>query len=81
MGEFEGMDWGELKQAGCHRVAVNHLHKDAIKRLQAIKQDDVEELYSFRFSGAERMWGIQDGRVIRLLWWDPLHQVCPSLKK
>lgn len=80
MGEFEKMDWALHKQNGSHPIPIAHLCGDAQRRLAQIKQDDAGSLYSFRFTGKQRMWGIRDNNVIRLLWWDPEHQVCPSLK-
>lgn len=81
MGFFETMSWTELAGDGCHPIAINRLHKNAQTRLQEINQDDIEELYSFRLSGRQRLWGIKHGRVVTLLWWDPHHEVCPSPKK
>jgi hypothetical protein len=40
-----------------------------------LKLDDIEELYRFRFTGTQRIWGIRDRRTFRVLWWDPDHQV------
>lgn len=81
MGSFEGMDWAEHRRHGSHLVAVGNLCKEAQKRLDEIGEDDLDDLFSFRFSGKERMWGVQDRNVIKLLWWDPNHEVCPSEKK
>ena len=42
--------------------------------------DDVDELYQLRVTGAERVWGIRSGPLLRLLWWDPNHEVYPVMK-
>ena len=53
----------------------------AQKRLVEMKLDDVDEVHSLRLSGVHRVWGILTENVLTLLWWDPNHEVCPSLKK
>ncbi len=75
------MTWAELlggKQN--HNVSVSDLCKAARQRLEEIGQDDIDELLSLRLSGKERVWGILSEGVCTLLWWDPEHQVCPSVK-
>ena len=81
LGSFEGMTWVELRQAGCHEIAVNDLIKTAQDRLQEIRQDDLDTLFSLRISGKVRVWAIKNGNVLRLLWLDLEHEVCPSIKK
>lgn len=81
LGAFEGMTWSDIERAGSHNVAIDKLSKPARDRLTEIKQDDLDELFSLRLSGKERIWGIRDRSVLRLLWWDPEHAVCPSTKK
>lgn len=78
----EGASWAELKaKGGCHNVAKQKLIKEAQQRLIDIKLDDLDELFSMRFTGKKRIWGIRDGNIFKILWWDPEHQVCPSYKK
>jgi hypothetical protein len=82
--QFEGKSWNEILIKGKrwnHSVLVDDLCKDAKDRLLNMGQDDVEELVTLHLSGLERIWGIRDMGVLKLLWWDPYHQVCPSLKK
>ncbi len=52
----------------------------AQSRLLHLKLDDEEELFRFRLDGESRVWGIREGRVFRILWWDPGHEICPSAK-
>lgn len=40
-------------------------------RLKELRLDDFEQVVSLRLSGQERVFGIQDRRVLSLLWWDP----------
>lgn len=81
LGQFERMTWTELQQLGCHTVEVDDLTKTAQRRLLEIGQDDVPSLYSLRFTGKTRIWAIKDGNVLKLLWADPNHEICPSFKK
>lgn len=82
LGNFEGMTWTEIEQStGSHPISKNLLIKSAQDRLIEIKQDDVDELFSLRVNGKARIWGIREEHVLRVLWWDPEHQVCPSEKK
>lgn len=81
---FESMTWAEILVKGKkfnHAVEVRELCKDAQNRLEAIRQNDIDELVSLRLSGIERVWGILDQGILTLLWWDPDHSVCPSLPK
>lgn len=78
---FETMTLGQILGRNHHRVSVELLCKDARDRLEALHLDDVEELLSLRLTGIERVWGILEHNIIILLWWDPKHLVCPSLKK
>lgn len=79
--DFESMKWAEIEQGtGSHFVKKGSLIKKANDRLGQIKQDDVDELFSLRVSGKKRIWGIRDESVLRIIWWDPSHEVCPSVK-
>lgn len=63
-----------------HLVEISQMSKDARDRLTALHLDDIEELLSLRLTGTKRVWGILEHNVVILLWWDPEHLVCPSLK-
>lgn len=79
--DFESMTWGSVKQGGSHSIDLESITSEARKRLQEIGQDDVDELFSLRLRGKERLWGIRDRHILKVLWWDPKHQICPSTKK
>jgi hypothetical protein len=84
LSDFETMTWAEILVEGKkfhHAVSVEQLCKEARDRLNHLFRGniDVDELVSLRLSGKERVWGILDNGVLALLWWDPQHQVCPSL--
>lgn len=84
LGHFESMTWNDILIKGNkqnHRVSRNKLSRDAQQRLEILKQDDIDELVSLHLSGKERIWGILESDVLRLLWWDPNHKVYPVQKK
>ena len=84
LGAFESMTWSQiLIGAGHqnHRIGIGQLCKRAQDRLVALRQDDIDELVSLRVNARARVWGIADEATLRLLWWDPEHQVCPALLK
>lgn len=77
---FEGMNWSQIKQSGSHLIEISLLAKSAQQRLVEIKQDDLGQLFSLRISAKCRVWGILAGRVFKVLWYDPKHEVYPSTK-
>lgn len=78
---FETMTIQEIIAGGSHSVPVSSMIPEAQARLKEIKLGLQEELFSLRLQGEERVWAIQDHTVLKILWWDPNHQVCPSVKK
>lgn len=81
LASFESMTWQHIlssSNGAHHLVKITSLCTEAQSYLKKIKQDDVDELLSLRLTGRERVWGILDQGVLKLLWWDPEHQVCPS---
>jgi hypothetical protein len=81
MRELESMTWHAITETGSHFIDTSALSKPARDRLMEIQQDDVDQVYSLRVTGRRRIFGIRDGGVLRILWWDPDHQVCPAPKK
>lgn len=79
--DSQKLTWQTLRENGSHLVQVNDLCTMAQKRLVELSKDDYEELFSLRVTGRKRIWGIKDGSILWLLWWDPEHEVCPSHKK
>jgi hypothetical protein len=87
---LEGLTWAELKAAaGGRRVGTNHhsltitqLNPTAQKRFAQLKLDEYDKVFSLRLANTVRLYGIRDGRVLRLLWRDPHHGsgrgVCPT---
>ena len=75
------MKWSQVLGNRHHEIPKNKLHPEALKRLTEIKQDDIDMLVSLHLSGTQIIWGIRKHNILRILWWDPDHKVCPSLKK
>jgi hypothetical protein len=79
--DSQRLSWQNLRDNGSHLVQVSDLCSKAQKRLFELCKDDCDELFSLRVTGCKRIWGIKDGSILWLLWWDPEHEVCPSHKK
>lgn len=79
--DSQKLTWQILRENGSHLVQVGDLCAKAQKRLFELSKDDCDELFSLRVTGRQRIWGIKDGNIFWLLWWDPNHEVCPSHKK
>jgi len=81
MKSIESLTWCEIlqqsasKNAKHHEMPLDRIEKNARDRLDEISQSDIDCLFSFRISGPKRIWGICDGSVFKVLWWDPGHQV------
>ncbi|GJM43347.1 MAG: hypothetical protein DHS20C21_01890 [Gemmatimonadota bacterium] len=78
---FETINWQEIERNGSHSVERWKLAKAAQDRLDAIGHRDLDELFSLRLTGPNRVWGIRKNAVLSIVWWDPEHLVCPSLKR
>ncbi len=81
LADCEKTTWHQLGLAGSHPIPKGDIIRAAQLRLQEIGQDDIDEIYSLRFTGRQRLWGIREEHVFKALWWDPEHEVCPSYKK
>lgn len=79
--EFERRNWDEITKSGSHPIAVSRIEKLAQDRLREIRKDDVDELMSFRLTGRERVWCVKQLSIMKVLWWDPNHEICPAPRK
>ena len=73
-GEFIG-------QTGTKPIPFVNMSPVAQKRAAEIELDVFDGLWELRLGGKQRIWGLLDGHVFYIVWWDPDHQVCPSTKK
>ena len=94
--QFENMTWVEIESASggksegrgnnSHFVDVSKLPQRTKRRLREIQMEDVDQLFSLRLDAGRRIYGIRDGRVLKVLWYDPHHKdrnraVCPTKKR
>ena len=85
----ESMTWTEILQethgkkgkSKNHAVSIAKIIKAANERLIQLKLEDIDELFSLRLQGKHRVWGIRDGRILKIIWIDENHTVCPSLRE
>lgn len=77
--EYSARTWHQIKadRARDHAAEPHKLCKEARDRLVEIQLDDIDELFRFRFTGPQRLWGCQCNQHFVVLWWDPDHQVWP----
>jgi hypothetical protein len=81
LAQFETMKWAEVLSTGSHPLQVKHLCAAAQQRLQELHVEDEDELFSLRLSAKQRLWGIRDRHLYKILWYDPNHTVYPVEKK
>jgi hypothetical protein len=81
MKNLESMKWCELPKKDNHPIPVQDLSPEAQSRLRELKRNDIDSVFSMHLMGKPRIIGIRDRHVLKLLWWDPQHKVCPSHKK
>ena len=84
LGHWEDKTWAQILSedpSAQHTVEVSALIKEAQNRLVEKKLEDCDTLFRFRLTGTERLWGARMENIFYLLWWDPDHEVCPSVKK
>lgn len=78
---FEGLTWAKLKEAaGGRRHGTNHhpievanFCNKAKDRLKSLHLDEYDSLFSLRLANKIRIYGVRDGRVLQLVWYDPHH--------
>lgn len=81
LASFESMYWKEIIGQHSHLIPVDRICGEARARLVTLHQDDVDALLSLRVTQTERVWGIMEHNVMKLLWWDPEHLVYPVEKQ
>jgi hypothetical protein len=80
---LEGLTWAKLKEqcggrgggggTNHHSLALDELCKDARDRLLELKLDECDVIFSLRLTNTLRIYGIREGRVLSLVWYDPNH--------
>jgi hypothetical protein len=77
LSNLESMKWKEFIGDQNHFIKIAALSKEARDHLIAIKQDDIDSVMSIRIVQKSRVVGIMEHNILKLLWWDPEHLVCP----
>lgn len=87
--EYSSMTWADIKKqthdygkSKHHYLAVDKLSKDAKDRLNTKKLMDYNDsIFSFALTNKLRIVGIRSEEFFYVLWYDPNHEVCPSVLK
>ncbi len=85
----ESQTWQEIiEQSGgrntgtnSHEIPISDICKSAQEELEVRKLDDIDVLFSLRIDSQKRLWGVRYGRILKIMWYDPKHEICPSYKK
>lgn len=85
---YEGMTWSEIQSASGGKSAGTNNHfeyiadmsKEAQKRAKELHLD-VDQLFSLRLTGKERLYGVLSNGVFSVLWYDSEHEIYPSVRK
>lgn len=89
MAECSKRTWGEIESdrtGGKNRHKKHHLHEVASlpacarDRLVGHLDESYTTLFRLRFGGTQRVWGVRERAMFRLLWLDLDHKVYPTDK-
>ncbi len=77
---YESMTWRQIRANSDrdHPIEPDAIILKAQKKLRTQTSYDFDELWRFRFTGAQRLWGMKVGAMFYVLWWDPQHKIYPS---
>ena len=88
MKELERRGWKELindDKKNHHFIPVERMCSKARSRWKEIywekRRFDATSLFSLKIDKKKRLFGVRDGGVFIVIWYDPYHQICPSAKK
>jgi hypothetical protein len=84
--ELEGKTWFDLQKADvslhAHELSANRLSPEAEQAIADAKLDaEVDQLFQVGVSGKQRIIGLRYESEFHVVWWDPMHEFCPSKKK
>lgn len=81
--QFETMTWGAIKSAAggkgegkgtnSHHINLSKFCKDAQERWAKLRLEQFDEVFSLRLQGKLRIYGIKEGRALKVVWHDPHH--------
>lgn len=85
--EFERITWEEIKKqthrkkdkmvSNNHDVYIKNMSDKAKDRLNILKYNDVDAMFSLRLEGTVRIYGIRDYNALNIVWIDYNHEVYP----
>lgn len=86
--DYEGMTWGEIIQASGGRSHGNNNHfenvsdliPEAQQRWRDLKLDEYDRVFSLRLTSEQRLYGILENGVLKIVWFDQNHEIY-SVKK
>jgi hypothetical protein len=59
------------------RYPIEAICTEAVKRLEEKQLDDQEEIFRFRMTNLERLYGFIIGTSFATVWFDPIHKIYP----
>lgn len=87
---YENMTWNQItgmtrqgkNSVGTmsHNIPRGLLIRKAQKRLEELQIYE-DEIFSLSLDNRKRLWGILDSGVLRIIWYDSRHEICPSNKR
>jgi hypothetical protein len=86
MTDYKTKSWSEIEgeMSGRSRrnkaYATKAICPGAKRRLTDIELEDLDEIFRFRIGNLPRLYGFRVAEVFFILWWDPIHKICPSTK-
>lgn len=86
--ENEGMTWGEIMSSSGgrthgtnnHYEDVSKLIPEAQKRWRNLHLEEYDRVFSLRLNGVQRLYGILQDGVFRIVWFDQEHEIYPTKK-
>ena len=82
--DFSSMKWSELVptdggKSPHHRLSPQALSVEAKARIKAKGlEEESDAIFSFRLSNKERLIGIRNGVIFKVIWYDANHEFAPS---
>lgn len=84
---YEGMPWRQIIAASGGRSSGTNNHYEDVADLTKEARDRMTEIhieedriFSLRLTSMERLYGILDGNVFFVIWYDAKHEIYPTSK-
>lgn len=81
LASFETMTWGEILKASGGRRSGNNSHdisrdkfKASVEKRLSLKNVLADTLFSLRLDAGTRIYGVREGRCLRIVFFDPYHK-------